>query len=45
MVERLECLPDGLLGVVIDGYRIEVVELAGKVVQKLKIIPQSKEVA
>ena len=45
VVERLECLPDGLLGVVIDGYRIEVVELAGKVVQKLKIIPQSKEVA
>ncbi|MEC8064347.1 MAG: CNNM domain-containing protein [Pseudomonadota bacterium] len=39
VLEHLECLPSGCLGLEIEGYRIEVLEVTGKVVQKVKIYP------
>ena len=43
VLEHLECIPDGVLGLQIAGYHIEVLQVQGNVVQKIKIYPKKSD--
>jgi Mg2+/Co2+ transporter CorB len=43
VLEHLECIPDGVVSLVIAGYRLEVRSVQGNCVQKVKIRPKKSE--
>ena len=43
IIEHLGCMPVGPVGVVIDGYKMEVLQIKSNVIFQVKIFPKEED--